>query len=330
MVHLKFVGQLQSLPRRDRFKTRHLQMILAIHVAGSMSGAAKLLNLTVAALSKGISELEKELGDRVFERTQKGIVWTILGEVTVQMARRVLHELDVFERELEFTRSGSTGAVQIGVHAISANGVMVDSIATMKTLYPKTHVRIFENALPVLLNDLKEGRLDLVIGRMVAALMIADFDGIPIVREGHVIIASIGHPAVAQNLPIADLIGMEWCLPHPGTPSRDKFELGLSKLLLPLPYCAIETNSFVTALMLHARMMILSLAPRSLAENWSRRGYVEILPIEPPIDNNDEPIGVIWPKNRLLAPVAKIVRDQIVERIRTGPGPRLPSDFVML
>jgi DNA-binding transcriptional LysR family regulator len=165
---------------------------------------------------------------------------------------------------------------------------------------------------------------------MVAALMIADFDGIPIVREGHVIIASIGHPAVGQNLPIADLIAMEWCLPHPGTPSLDKFELGLSKLLLPLPDCAIETNSFNTALMLHARMMILSLAPRSLAENWSRRGYVEILPIEPPIDNNDEPIGVIWPKNRPLAPVAKILRDQIVERIKTGPGPRLPSDFVML
>ena len=79
---------------------------------GSFSAAALAQHVTVQAVSKSISELEDELGDRLFERSGKGVVLTPLGAAILDPAQKAVASFDAVGavaeswRRVENARSG--------------------------------------------------------------------------------------------------------------------------------------------------------------------------------------------------------------------------------
>ncbi len=65
------------------FNLRHLRAISAIHNHGSISAAAKVVNLSQPALTQGIAKIEKQLGYSLFERRSRGMVVTPTGHILV-------------------------------------------------------------------------------------------------------------------------------------------------------------------------------------------------------------------------------------------------------
>jgi len=65
------------------FNLRHLRAISAIHDHGSISAAAKVVNLSQPALTQGIAKIEKQLGYSLFERRSRGMVVTPTGHILV-------------------------------------------------------------------------------------------------------------------------------------------------------------------------------------------------------------------------------------------------------
>lgn len=66
-----------------------LQYILAIAEAGSISKAAANLYLAQPNLSKIVSDLEDELGFRIFHRTSKGVTLTSRGQDFVSAFEKI-------------------------------------------------------------------------------------------------------------------------------------------------------------------------------------------------------------------------------------------------
>lgn len=64
---------------------------------GTLTEAAKELYISQPSLTKGIKELEKEIGIHIFERTNKGIKLSKEGEEFLAYARQVLEQADILE-----------------------------------------------------------------------------------------------------------------------------------------------------------------------------------------------------------------------------------------
>ena len=74
-------------------KLHQLRAMLAISESGSIQEASRLLHISQPALSKGIKELEAELGVPLLIRSNRGITVTEYGERLVRRARLILEEV---------------------------------------------------------------------------------------------------------------------------------------------------------------------------------------------------------------------------------------------
>jgi DNA-binding transcriptional LysR family regulator len=93
---------------------KELEAFVAVVEAGSFQGAAHRLNATPPAVSKRISELEAELGVRLFERSTRRCRITARGRALVPVAQRVLDDIGEIHRTVG-ERSSLTGQLRLGV-----------------------------------------------------------------------------------------------------------------------------------------------------------------------------------------------------------------------
>jgi DNA-binding transcriptional LysR family regulator len=93
---------------------KELEAFVAVVEAGSFQGAARRLNATPPAVSKRISELESELGVRLFERSTRHCRITARGRALVPFAQRVLGDIGEIRRMIG-KRSSLVGHIRLGV-----------------------------------------------------------------------------------------------------------------------------------------------------------------------------------------------------------------------
>lgn len=68
-------------------RLRHIEVFQAVLQAGSVSGAARLLNVSQPNVSRVLNHAEQQLGFALFERSPQGLIVTPEG-------RRLMPEID--------------------------------------------------------------------------------------------------------------------------------------------------------------------------------------------------------------------------------------------
>ena len=81
--------------------------------AGSLTAAARELNVTPPAISKRLQQLENRLGVRLLHRTTRRIGLTHEGEVYLENARRILGEIDEMESTVSSSRVAPRGLLRV-------------------------------------------------------------------------------------------------------------------------------------------------------------------------------------------------------------------------
>jgi LysR family transcriptional regulator of gallate degradation len=87
-----FQRQLPKMPRSVQLKT--LRLCLVVAEQGSLLKAAQHCAIHPSALSRRIRELERALGEPIFERQPWGMAATVSGQDFLARLRRALAELD--------------------------------------------------------------------------------------------------------------------------------------------------------------------------------------------------------------------------------------------
>lgn len=93
----------------------HLEILRAVHREGSLSSAAVQLHLTQSALSHSIRKLEGLLGIRLWARRGRTLHLTRGGRAVLELAQRVLPDIESTERLLGKYASGEQGLLRIGM-----------------------------------------------------------------------------------------------------------------------------------------------------------------------------------------------------------------------
>ena len=97
-----------------RVRLRDLHALSAVIQSGSMAKAAKELGVTQSAVSQMIADLEAALRVRLLDRSPRGVVPTIYGDILLKRSRAALDEIKHGIEEIEFLTDHATGQVRVG------------------------------------------------------------------------------------------------------------------------------------------------------------------------------------------------------------------------
>lgn len=131
---------------RTKLNLRHVEAFRAVMVAGSVVGAARLLNLTQPGVSRTIGLLELRLGYALFERRGRRLVATPEGEALyreIEPIYRSIERIDQVAQDIRFQRAG---ALRVATLPALAQWLVPHALARFLATRPA--VTVFVQSLP--------------------------------------------------------------------------------------------------------------------------------------------------------------------------------------
>lgn len=309
----------------SRFTPRHFRTALCVNEVGNMSHAAAILRVTPSAVSKAISEIEDLVGAPIFYYADKIFRPTDIGDLFIKLAQRILSEDQAFRRELDFLKKGNSGLVTVGLQAVLFRPILAEVISTMIRRYRNIVMTFAEGSIATTYENVRSGRCDLAIARIIPDIKPSDLTGIPLYIQKYTIIASVSHPIfVAQEFSWPSLLSYHWILPIPGTPVRMEFDAFLAKEQYSFPAQRFESNSIASNVLSHQRDPLISLLQEEIATEYEQRGLIKIVPQNFPSLNH--PVGIVESSIRKLSPQAQIFKDICIDRVKKYTRDELPLD----
>ena len=311
-----------SDPRANRFvrshlKMRHLVLLVELGRHGSILHAAQAANLTQPAASKLLGELEHALGVPLFERLPRGVQATRYGEVMIRRAGAALAELDAAHQEVMELQSGLSGRVAVGSVLTPSTGLLPEAIQRLKKTHARVQVAITVDTSKVLIQRLRTGELDLVIGRILDAESAQELHFEPITDEPHSLIVRAGHPLLSRSdLQLADIQREAWILPPPGSILRDRLTALFLSAGLDQPIETVETLALPVATTLLSQSDRIAALPEELVQSHLDAGTLAVLPFE--LGLRMDVYGIVTRRQHQLSPGAeaalRVLREVALER----------------
>ncbi|SLN43191.1 HTH-type transcriptional regulator GbpR [Roseovarius gaetbuli] len=187
-----------------RLKVRHLQAFVEIARQKSLKRAAEILNLTQPAISKTLKELEQITGVTLLERSRGGVAMTIEGDVFLRYANSSLTAIDQAMTSVSAISKGEEGRVAVGALPSVAARMLPRAVELFARLAPNATPLIEDGPHGFLVDRLRAGRLDLVIGRLGKPDTMKDISFTQLYAEDVVIVCAPGHPLAGARA-LADI-----------------------------------------------------------------------------------------------------------------------------
>lgn len=190
-----------------RVKFRHLQTFVEVARQKSVVKAAGLLHVSQPAVTKTIRELEEALGVAMFERDGRGIKITRYGEVFLRHAGAALTALRQGFDSVSQERSGEAPPVRIGALPTVSTRIMPRAMELFLKEETWSRIKIVTGENAVLLEQLRVGDLDLVVGRLSSPDKMAGFSFEHLYSEQVVFAVRAGHPLLKARQSLFSNLG---------------------------------------------------------------------------------------------------------------------------
>ena len=221
---------------------RTIGYFLAVVEAGSLTAAAKRLDLTQPALTKAIRRLEDEAGSPLFVRGARGVALTAFGRSFLRHARTVRSTMADASNELEALRHGRAGAVQFGAGEIWLLKIVPQAVQIFRREFPDIRLHIYGGFGGTLRDALRQTPLDLVLAAIPEGVEEPDLTSTPLLIDEYQVIANRRHPLHRKsNVQLKDLLDYPWILPGPTAYLARRLETIFRAAGLPPPDAIIET-----------------------------------------------------------------------------------------
>ncbi|MCP4324555.1 MAG: DNA-binding transcriptional regulator OxyR [Alteromonadales bacterium] len=144
-------------------KLRDLEYLSAIDEHKHFGKAAQACFVSQPTLSGQLMKLEEQLGLQLVERHRRNVMLTPAGEQLVQEARKVLQAAGQFESCAKALLDPLAGDLHLGLIPTLAPYLLPHVMADLNNSLPKVNFFLHENQTKVLLQQLDEGKLDVLI-----------------------------------------------------------------------------------------------------------------------------------------------------------------------
>ncbi|SEP11262.1 LysR family transcriptional regulator, pca operon transcriptional activator [Salinihabitans flavidus] len=176
-----------------RLRLRHIACFLEIARAGSLVAAADRLAVTQPAVSKTLRELEDILGQWLFDRSGRGLRLNAAGRAFQQFAGVGMAELERAQNTVRGAHFGQS-RLSLGALPTAATELAPRAALAFHEAHPGCVLRVQTGPNWLLLSQLREGTLDLVVGRMAEPDLMAGLSFEQLYLEDVVAVVRADHP----------------------------------------------------------------------------------------------------------------------------------------
>jgi len=257
----------------------HLRLFRAVARDGTLTGAARVLNLSQSALSTQIKALEAALGHDLFERRGRGLVLTEAGRIALDHAEAIFRAAEDLTATLRET-GNVRRALRVGALATLSRNFQ---ISFLRPLIGRSDVEVVlrSGSQAELLRSLEALSLDVVLTNLVPA---RDASSPYLVqRLSEQPVSLIGTPARAGNTArsLPSLLATEpLILPTPEAALRAAFDALVERLEI-VPIVAAEADDMAMMRLLAREDAGLAVIPPIVVQDELSSGIlVELAQLE--------------------------------------------------
>jgi len=150
-----------------RVKLRDFHILLAVAQSGSMARAAGKLAVSHPVVSKAISDLERTLGVRLFDRSAHGVEPTLYGRALLNCGAAVFDEISQGLKQIEFLADPTSGELRVGCSEVMAAGLLPAIAERFSRDYPQVVLHLLHSNIAALqYSDLRNRDVELLLGRI--------------------------------------------------------------------------------------------------------------------------------------------------------------------
>src|SRR5215470_12172180 len=118
-----------------------VRAFVSVAEAGSLSGAARDLNLTQSAVTRRVQRLETSLGAMLLDRRTRPVILTGAGQAALERCRRLLNDIREV-RAAAANGSFPTGEIRIGVAHALTEITLTEPVGHIRRQFPKIALRL--------------------------------------------------------------------------------------------------------------------------------------------------------------------------------------------
>ena len=187
---------------------RHLRYFREVARELHFTRAARNLGISQPPLTQQIQDLERELGQRLFERAGRGVALTEAGRVFLQDADAILSLAKAAAERVAGVGEGRSGRLRVGfTESSSFNPIVTDALRRFRTAYPGVDLELKEAQSTRLAADILANELDLAFVRPPLA-MSSDLELEVLASEAMMAVVPKDHPLAGRaKLTLRDLEG---------------------------------------------------------------------------------------------------------------------------
>ena len=293
-----------------RLKTRQMYLLLALDRMRNMHQAAAACNMSQPAASKMLKDIEDLYGVPMFERLPRGLRPTLYGETLVAHVSMALANLSQGQDSVATLKAGLSGQVRLGAIITPCLTLVPQAIARTKEQAPRLCIGIEIDTSNLLVERLKRGELDLVIGRILEQNDESSLAYEDLSEEADCVVARVNHPLLARgDIGLEDLAAAPWILSSPGTILRHQFDMVFRRAGISAPVNVVETTAVPVITSLLQQTDFLHLMPVDVASYYAQFGELAVLPVTLPFKMSS--FGIITRRSALLSPGASMFLRQL-------------------
>ncbi|HEY8314012.1 MAG TPA: LysR family transcriptional regulator [Candidatus Baltobacteraceae bacterium] len=247
---------------------RQVRYFMAVARHAHFTHAAEELSLAQPALSQQVAALERELGVRLFDRTNRRVSLTSAGQAFLQRAVRIVADVDAAAEEMSAFAGGLRGRVVLGTNQSLSEYTLPKILGRFHARYPGVEIALREGLAPQMIAGLHDATLDLAIGDMgdATSRALRGMRSEKLYTDELAIAVSVAHPLAARKrIEIAALRDERFIVFKPGS-SLTNMLYALARTAGFEPRVAFESADSVTVRALVAEGLGVTLFPRSIAQ----------------------------------------------------------------
>ena len=193
----------------SHLKISDLQLVVALHEAGSVTEAAKRVGISEPAFCKRIQLIERQINVRLFERGHNGVKTTDAGFAFIAYATEIIHGYHRAIHEAQEATHGERSRLCIGVSAFMPPELIELLRSIELPLYRDLAIEIDTEYSAELLTQLQRGHIDLAL--VTSPPEIAAITTLCLATNSFRIVFREGHPLAAkQSATLAEVVKYPW------------------------------------------------------------------------------------------------------------------------
>jgi LysR family hydrogen peroxide-inducible transcriptional activator len=297
------------------FSLRQLQYIVAVAEELSFRRAASRCNVSQPSLSAQLAQVEDALGVQLFERAQKRVLITRVGQELVQRARAVLREADEIVSMARRSSDPLSGTLRVGIIPTISPYLLPGVAPRLRSRLPRLRIAWREEKTDRLMSELSDGQIDAAVVALEAN--IGDVVKDVIAPDPFFVVTLPEHPLAKKRAPLreADLRDYDLLLLDDGHCFRDQ-------ALEACSYASVRENEFrATSLTTLVQMVSsgagITLIPALAVSAEAKRARLHARPLQ--AGSACRTIALVWRKGTSAEPALRALAAGLREAYPKAP-----------